>query len=94
MKHDKTWYTCDRCGADIEKVPSPWIIGPRYKKVVPLELQILTLQRGAYIADTELIAPEVLSMSVVEYYDKKEKHIHLCADCRKKFFEFMDKTDF
>lgn len=92
MKHKKKeWYTCDRCGADIKKIP--YDAGQRhfFRRSIfnPTELKLLTSDRYGYISDTQLISPEIVSAEITEGYCEKQKTIHLCGKCRKKFERFM-----
>lgn len=92
MKHEKKeWYTCDRCGADIKKIP--YAAGQRhfFRRSIfnPTELKLLTADRYGYISDTQLISPEIVSAEITEGYCEKQRTIHLCGKCRKAFDEFM-----
>lgn len=92
MKHEKKeWYTCDRCGADIKEIP--YAAGQRHilRRSIfnPTKLKMLTADRNGYISDTQLISPEIVSAEIVEGYFEKQKTIHLCGKCRKKFERFM-----
>lgn len=92
MKHEKKeWYTCDRCGIDIKEIP--YAAGQRrfFRRRIfnPTELKLLTADRYGYISDTQLISPEIVSVEIVEYYRERQKTIHLCGKCRKKFERFM-----
>lgn len=92
MKHDeKEWYTCDRCGKEINNIPSNKIgrAFRRIKSCEPVEMMMLTADRSGYVSDSKLIMPNVYSVEIIEYYEKKRKHIHLCGKCRKAFEQFM-----
>lgn len=97
MRHEsKEWYTCDRCSADIKKIPHN--AGYRnifYEKLFnPTELKLLIAERNGYITDTQLISPEITSVAITEGYAEDRKTIHLCGKCRKEFERFMkNKTE-
>lgn len=95
MKHiQKEWYTCDRCGRKIENIPSD-IIGKIFKRIEfgkPVEIMMLTADKNGYVSDEKLIAPDVCSAEINEYYDGKRVDIHLCGKCRKEFERFMKKA--
>lgn len=84
-------YTCQWCGMGIKEIP--YAAGQRHilRRSIfnPTELKMLTADRYAYISDTQLISPEIVSTEIVEGYCEKQKTIHLCGKCRKAFEEFM-----
>lgn len=91
MKHEKEWYSCDRCGKNIEEIPSSaeWKHFIRRGICKTTELKTLTVNRNGYIPDAKLISPEITSMEIVESYLTQEQTIHLCGKCRKDFERFM-----
>lgn len=92
MKHEKKeWYTCDRCGKSIDEIPSNVIekIFTRMEFGNFIDIKMLTATKSGYVSDVKLIAPDVYSAEICEYYNGKRKHIHLCGKCRKAFEEFM-----
>ncbi len=92
MKHiQKEWYTCDRCGKEIDNIPSNKIMRKfkRIESFSPVEMMVLTADKTGYISDSKLIMPNICSAEIIEYYNKKRKHIHLCGKCRKEFERFM-----
>lgn len=94
MKHEKKeWYTCDRCGAEINGTPSnviqSWRNIIRRSILKPSELHALTADKNGYVSKTELLLPDVVSAEIVEYYDGKTKEVHLCGKCRKAFEKFL-----
>jgi hypothetical protein len=93
MKHQKEWYTCDRCGAEIEK-PKIW-----YDRMFPY-LRTVNLKRPMCFKEISAeieqgrIEPVISrdgidSIILDEYYCTKTKQIDLCPKCRKDFEEFM-----
>lgn len=92
MKHEKKeWHTCDRCGADIKKIPhAAWKSYFFHRRIFnPTEFKLLTADRYGYISDTQLISPEIVSTEITEGYCEKQKTIHLCGKCRKDFERFI-----
>lgn len=95
MKHEKEWYTCDRCGEEIKEDIHAWQrmaerILRRYK--TPEYMQMISSTPYGYACRTnedlsEL--PEVISAEIIRGYNKKNETIHLCGNCRKAFEEFM-----
>ena len=54
MKHEKEWHTCDRCGKEIDKLPSQKHF--LYRRIVsPTELEMMCDEKYGYIGDTHLI---------------------------------------
>lgn len=88
MRHEKEWHTCDRCGDEINRLPSQKHI-LRRKFVSPLELKMMCDEKYGYIGNTELITDDVASVTIVECHDVKTKYFDLCPKCRKDFERFM-----
>ena len=95
MKHEKEWYTCDRCGEEIKEDIHTWSgfmqrILKRYK--VPEYMQMISSEKYGYICNQEPVLdelPEVVSAGIIRGYNKKNETIHLCGKCRKAFEQFM-----
>lgn len=88
MKHEKEWRTCDRCGEEIDKIPSRK--HSLYRRIVsPTELEMMCDEKYEYIGDTQLITDDVVSVTIVETHDVRTKHFDLCPKCRKDFERFM-----
>lgn len=92
MKHEKEWYTCDRCGEEIENIPKLQHI-LRKKIVSPTELKMMCDEKYGYVCDTHLITDDVASVTIVECHDVKTKYFDLCPKCRKDFERFMKNGD-
>ena len=88
MKHEKEWYTCDRCGEEIDMLPSQQHI-LRRKIVSPIELEMMCDEKYGYIGDTHLITDDVISVTIVECHDVETRRFDLCPKCRKDFERFM-----
>lgn len=94
MKHEKEWYTCDRCGCEIGdrfKIPTDAGFIGRFRNMLckPSELETITADKRGYIANERLIAPEIVGVDITEYYNEKRRNIHLCSKCRKAFERFL-----
>ena len=92
MRHEKEWHTCDRCGAEINRLPSQKHI-LRRKFVSPSELKMMGDEKYGYIGNIELITDDVASVTIVECHDVKTKYFDLCPKCRKDFERFMNNGD-
>lgn len=55
----------------------------------PAELTMITAERNGYVTNENLIAKDVVTAQIIEYYDEKRKVIHLCGKCQKEFERFM-----
>lgn len=88
MRHEKEWHTCDRCGKEIDKLPSQKHI-LRRKNVSITELEMMCDEKYGYVANERLISEDVVSITIVEYHDVKTKRFDLCPKCRKDFERFM-----
>ena len=88
MTHEIEWNTCDRCGKEIDKLPSQKHIVWR-KIVSPTELKMMCDEKYGYIGDTHLVADDVVSVTIVETHDVKTRRFDLCHKCRKDFERFM-----
>lgn len=91
MKHEKEWYTCDRCGAEIKEIPTRAIWKNIFSKqeCKPEELRVISVEKSGYITDEKFIDQDVVSLSIVECYNMKDREIHLCGKCRKAFERFL-----
>ena len=88
MKHEKEWYTCDRCGKEIDQIPSQKHI-LRRKIVSPIELEMMCDEKYGYVCNKDFITKDVVSVTIVETHDVKTIRFDLCPKCRKDFEEFM-----
>lgn len=84
MRHEKEWHTCDRCGKEIDKLPSQKHI-LRRKNVSITELEMMCDEKYGYVANERLISEDVVSITIVENHDVKTKRFDLCPKCRKDF---------
>lgn len=91
MRHEKQWYTCDRCGNNFDEVPKDAIgkIILGIWKGTPSELTMITSENGGYVSDKHFFSETVVTAQITEYYNEKRKEIHLCGKCRKEFERFM-----
>lgn len=98
MKHEKEWYTCDRCGCEIGdmfNIPTGagFVHGIRETFCKPAELRTITASKSGYVTKERLIAPEIFGVDIMEYYNEKHRTIHLCGKCRKSFERFLRNED-
>ena len=77
MKHEKEWYTCDRCGKEI--IPKSW----NAVKFKPIAIC------GDVIPDFE-DNDMCLEIRNVRRYGFHERTYELCPKCRKNFERFME----
>ena len=88
MKHEKEWHTCDRCGAEIDKMPEETGIFGR-KFLSPAELEMIYSDKDGYVSDEYMVSENVMAVTIVEKQYKKRKSFDLCPRCRKDFERFM-----
>lgn len=91
MRHEKEWYTCDRCGNVFDETPKDAIarIAQRIWRGQPAELEMMTSEHEGYISKEYLCLQDIVSVNITEYYNAKENKFHLCGKCRKDFERFM-----
>lgn len=95
MKHEKEWYTCDRCGCEINKISTgaEFIRGFWSAFCKPAELHTITADKSGYVTNKRFIEQVIIGMDIVEYYNEKHRTIHLCGKCRKEFERFLRNED-
>ena len=92
LKHEKEWYTCDRCGKEIEEDMDSWKHLPRHfiKKIKYSEtIAVISNEPYGYVCGEAHELPDIKAVSILRGYHKKEKITHLCGKCRKDFERFM-----
>lgn len=92
MKHEKEWYTCDRCGEEIKENIGAWqyIRGSIVKHMPrPEVLEIIKESPCGYVSNIVHELPEICAVTIVREYRRKNETIHLCGKCRKEFERFM-----
>ena len=76
MKHEKEWYTCDRCG----------------KEIIPKRLEKVKFKKvghyGEIVPDFD-DNDMYLEIKNVRRYEFMERTYELCHKCRKDFERFM-----
>lgn len=98
MKTEKTIYTCDRCGKEIDgriiERQRTW-----FKQRI-FSATATEIARYASLSESDLaekmLLPEggcVVLEGVGGYYDRKCKKIHFCRKCSKQFEIFMREGD-
>lgn len=88
MKHEKEWYTCDRCGSVIERMPEKRTFSHR-KLFSTKEIKMICEKKEKYITNEIEILPDTLAVYIIEERRNETKTIHLCPKCRKDFERFM-----
>lgn len=87
MKHNKEWYTCDKCGEEMNAnlFKSGW------RSKIRLSATIYEKYRYGYLPEDILPQENTDSVTIegVFGYGSKFKQIHLCNKCGKKFKEFI-----
>lgn len=92
MKHEREWYTCDRCGEEINEDIYAWTLFPEHfvKRIKPLEtISVISNEPYGYACNQSHKPPDIKAVSVVRGYHRKETVMHLCGKCRKEFERFM-----
>lgn len=89
MTHREEYYTCDRCGAKIEKVPRREIYKKIFYRKEPIKIETITISPQEYPRDCNINNTKVESMEMVVSYVTKEKEYDLCPKCRNDFERFM-----
>lgn len=87
MKHEKEWYTCDRCGEEIKENIYAWKFP--CKNIVE-DINVITNE--SFVTEdlfNKYKHKNIDAVSMIMGYRKKEKIIHLCGKCRKDFERFM-----
>lgn len=88
MRHEKEWYTCDRCESEIKMMPERRTFLTR-KVITSAEFNMRFANVTGYVADTELVSPSRTGVKIKEIHDVGYKEFHLCPKCRKEFEEWM-----
>ncbi len=93
MIHKKEWYTCDRCGAEIENLVDDVVscLPEEVQKTIPRE-DYLKISSGE--VDISMVNPkfnndETETITIRQVFLKKDEIIHLCHKCKKDFERFM-----
>lgn len=96
MKHEKEWYSCDRCGEEIKEDICAWERGiNRILKRIPSYEYMKVRENTAYGYINELDGdftkmPPIVAVEIITGYNRKDRTIHLCGKCRKAFERFMN----
>lgn len=93
MKHQKEWYTCDRCGAEIKYIPKKLMNSIFYCCQKLIKISTKTADEIDAIVATEIQKVEdgskVLAMDISYTYRDNITELNLCPKCRKDFERFM-----
>lgn len=93
MIHEKTWITCDRCGAEIKDDTKSFLNRICFVPRRYAELKTLTIDGVDAAVNKEILAlsseVKVLAMDISFTYRGQTTGLHLCPKCRKDFEKFM-----
>jgi hypothetical protein len=89
VRHEKEWYTCDRCGSGFDRLPEDrnWF---SRRLMSPAELEMIYEESTGFVSDKYRIKKDTLSVEIRECFSRRNKTLHLCPKCRKDFERFMD----
>nr|DAI74346.1 MAG TPA: hypothetical protein [Caudoviricetes sp.]DAZ76231.1 MAG TPA: hypothetical protein [Caudoviricetes sp.] len=87
MKHIKECSTCDRCGAEIGKMPD--FLNYLIPVKMPAHFRMDYFEKTGYIANERLLRNKMLSATIVVIHERKSKEYELCPKCRKEFERWM-----
>ena len=66
MRHEKEWYTCDRCESEIEMMPQRRTFFTR-KLITSAEYSMKFANVAGYVADTELVSTSRTELKLKKY---------------------------
>ena len=95
MKHEETYYTCDRCGVRIPDNEIDAFTFISRKRQVPIHIATTYVEKEGYLTKEFISLPNVETMimeqytGVIEYYRKNHADLYLCPKCAKEFKKFM-----
>lgn len=87
MQREKKWRICDRCGAEIEKMPD--FLNYLLPVKMPAHFRMKYFDKTGYIANERLLKNKMLSATIVVSHERKSKTYDLCPKCRKEFERWM-----
>lgn len=82
MRHKKEWRTCDRCGAEIDKMPEETGIFWR-KFLSPAELGMIYSDKDGYVSDEYMVSENVMAVTIVEKQYKNVNHLIYALSAEK-----------
>ena len=93
MKHQKEWYTCDRCGAEIKDDPKRLLncicyMPRKYAKLDTITIDGINTSVNKIVGELESEI-KLLGMDISYTYRSKTTELNLCPKCRKDFERFM-----
>lgn len=94
MKHEKEWYTCDRCGVEISDTDLHGYnrIFNTLKRVVQNNeyLEMISQSSYGYVSEKEHGLNDNMCVTIIRGYNQNRQSIHLCGKCRKEFERFLN----
>lgn len=87
MKHKNKCNTCDRCGAEIGKMPD--FLNYLIPVKIPAHFRMDYFDKTGYIANERLLRNKMIFATIVVSHERKSKEYDLCPKCRKEFEEWM-----
>lgn len=92
MRHDKEWYTCDRCGDEIKEDICAWKKACSYFQINnQSKKEIRVIENEPYLEELGVVKKlsSIDAITIMRGYQKKQRELHLCSKCRKEFERFM-----
>ena len=94
MKHEKEWYTCDRCGVEISDTDLHGYnrIFSSLKRIFQKNeyLEIISQSPYGYVSEKEHELKDNMCVTIIRGYNQRRQSIHLCGKCRKEFERFLN----
>lgn len=88
MKHQKEWYTCDRCGAEVK--PMPMFCRSISRKIGKLqEIKMICDKVTGYCGETQELLNGDYAVTIIENHEPETASYDLCPKCRRDFERFM-----
>jgi len=90
-KIEKEWYTCDRCGMQIEYPVRKLSLLPPIRKTMSVTVEACCLKQ--YLGKVEEMTVDGETVNIhglfVKYYDSDVRDIDLCPKCARAFNRFL-----
>lgn len=96
MKHEKIYYTCDRCGQKIVGTSEIPFMRRFWGKKIDLSIDTTTYEPKTNLTDALKDADkksEIATLLLETHYNTKRNSYELCGQCRKDFVRFMNNKE-